>query len=92
MKAFCDAYDFKNLKFEDEERDSKVDSDVDEAIVVVTLERKLKNAFKFDFIEEKIKLKKNPKTGQWNVLSSDMKIQPAHEKMVRSSQDNTFIS
>ena len=92
MKAFCDAYDFKNLKFEDEDRDSKPADGIEETTVAVTLERKLKNAFKYDFIDEKIKLRKNPKSGQWNVVSSEMKIQPAHEKMVRSSQDNTFIS
>lgn len=92
VKAFCEAYEFRGLTFEDEARDGAPAADAMEAIVAVSLERKLRSAFKFDFIEEKIKLKRNPTTGVWNVISSDMKIKPAFEKMVRTSQDNSFIS
>lgn len=86
-------YEFRGLAFEDEARDSTPAADAVETIVAVTLERKLKSAFKYDFIEEKIKLKRNPTTGVWNVHSSEVKIKPASsDKMVRSSQDNSFIN
>lgn len=93
VKAFCDMYEFRDLKFENEARDSAPAADAVETIVAVTLERKLKSAFKYDFIEEKIKLRRHTQTGVWSVVSSDMKIKPAHDaKMVRTSQDNSFIS
>ena len=85
-------FEFRALTFVDEARDSAPAADATETTVDVTLERKLKSAFKFDFIEEKIKLKRNPTTGVWNVISSEVKIKPAFEKMVRTSQDNSFIS
>ena len=92
MKAFSEALDFKNLAFEDEIRDSNPAPESNEAVVAITLERKYKNLFKYDYIEEKTKFRRHPVTGAWNVLSADMKIKPAHEKMVKSTQENQFKS
>ena len=81
VKAFSSAYDFKNLIFINEERDSNPPVDATEAFVEVTLERKVASVFKYDFIEEKQRFRKNPLNGVWSVVSSDMKIKPANEKM-----------
>lgn len=70
------------MVFINEERDSNPAPDANEAFVEIALERKAASAFKYDFIEEKQRFRKNPKSGVWNVVSSDMKIKKANEKMV----------
>ena len=74
-------------------------TDKDDIIVPIELERKLRAAFKYDYIEEKTRFRRttltggqisDPSGGVWSVVSADLKIRPAVEKMVKSSQDNQF--
>ncbi len=92
VKAFSEAYDFRNLVFEDEVRDSSPPSDAVDTTVSIKLERKLKNEFKWDSVEEITKFRRNTDDNSWNVLSAELKIRPANQKMVRTSQEDQFKS
>ena len=90
MKAFCEAYDFKNLQFEDVERDSVPATDSEEAFVSISLERKLRSSLKFDFIVEKTRFRRNPDDGVWNMVSAEVKIDAANKRMVKDTQEKQF--
>ena len=56
----------------------------------ITLQRKLKNDLKYDFIEEKARFVRNEINNTWSFLSSDLNIQKANSKMVKATQEKQF--
>lgn len=73
-------------------RDSAPPSEAKDAFVELSLERKRKSDFNYDFITEKQRFRKSPLTNEWSYVSSDMDIKPANEKMVKGSELEKFTS
>ena len=92
MERFADAYEFKDLQFDDEARDSSPTSTTEDAFVSVKLDRKARATYDklYDQIEEKIRLRIDPVTSQWGVVSSEMKVKPAKQQMVKDTQAEQF--
>ena len=58
----------------------------------VKLERKTRTTYDklYDQLDEKIRCRVDPVSKQWSVVSSEIKIKPAKQQMVKDTQDNQF--
>lgn len=73
LQSFSDDFEFMNLKFPDGSDPEAVVADgSDEAVVAVTLERRMNGAMSWDNIDEKTKFKKNATTGEWLYFSANL--------------------
>eukprot|EP01036_Dinobryon_divergens_P026325 gene26324-34953_t len=71
IRNFAEEFEFANLSFDNEIEDNRNAINSDLAIVSIKLQRRLRGAINFDFIEEKIRLKKGV-DGAWLYLGSEM--------------------
>jgi hypothetical protein len=92
LERFAQSYEFRNLEFENEARDSTPISDKEDSFVSVKLERKARTTYEklYDQIDEKIRCRFDPVSNYWSVVSSEMKVKPAKQQMVKDTQENQF--
>ena len=77
---------------ENEDRDKNPASNTEDGFVNVKLERKPKTTYEklYDQIDEKIRCRFDPLRNSWSVVSSEMKVKPAKQQMVKDTQENQF--
>ncbi len=71
IRNFAEEFEFANLSFDSETEDNKNAANSDLAIVSIKLQRRVRGTTNFDFIEEKMRLKKGV-DGAWLYLGSEM--------------------